>query len=533
MIFHNTLAKKPVSLQGFLVIFLMTLFVLLQIKTIFLESRIYDEPLFVEAGWRFLREKDFSFEPFNPPLTRELTALPLLFDQKIFSDPHFFWPRMTVVFFSLCLIILVYLWSKSLYGKWASLFSVVVLILTPEVLAYSHYANPDLMATFFAFSAFFCFDRYFLRQSKISGSQTIFFCFLAGLAFSARVSNVFFVLIPLFTYWAFFLRKKIKIRFNYLVMGILTILLTIWSTYFFTFEPVFGYRKDPNRQAIEFVKKYPQLTFLLKTPVPLGSYLSTIKNNFLYNQTDKFPKYVAFWGKFQQSGPGYLMWPIFLIKTPIPIIFVLIYGFLRKSQIRSESFLKFCLILIFLLAIPLGTTLRLRYFLILYPLIAVLAGGLFNDFKKNIRLTAILGVLIAWLILGTASVYPHFLTYFNEIIGGRKSGYKYVVDSNLDWGQGLPTLKKFLNSKNMGVLAGKEFQLAYFGSADPSVYGLPSHIRIKDFNALDKQPISDLDVKKPMVISASCWYFCGYYQDERLKKLKPEVLSGQFLLFNF
>jgi hypothetical protein len=32
-------------------------------------------------------------------------------------------------------------------------------------------------------------------------------------------------------------------------------------------------------------------------------------------------------------------------------------------------------------------------------------------------------------------MHPHYLAYFNEIIGGPRNGYKYLIDSNLDWGQ--------------------------------------------------------------------------------------------------
>ena len=33
------------------------------------------------------------------------------------------------------------------------------------------------------------------------------------------------------------------------------------------------------------------------------------------------------------------------------------------------------------------------------------------------------------------SIYPHYLAHFNEAVGGPRNGYRYLVDSNLDWGQ--------------------------------------------------------------------------------------------------
>ena len=34
------------------------------------------------------------------------------------------------------------------------------------------------------------------------------------------------------------------------------------------------------------------------------------------------------------------------------------------------------------------------------------------------------------------SYYPQYLAYFNELVWDRKTAYKYLSDSNLNWGQG-------------------------------------------------------------------------------------------------
>ena len=57
----------------------------------------------------------------------------------------------------------------------------------------------------------------------------------------------------------------------------------------------------------------------------------------------------------------------------------------------------------------------------------------------------ILGILIVWQIISVVSIYPHFLAYFNEAIGGPSKGYLYVVDSNLDWGQDLKRLAEWID----------------------------------------------------------------------------------------
>jgi hypothetical protein len=76
-------------------------------------------------------------------------------------------------------------------------------------------------------------------------------------------------------------------------------------------------------------------------------------------------------------------------------------------------------------------------------------------------------VSCAWLILGTLITWPNFLSYFNEIAGGPDNGWRYLRDSNIDWGQDLPLLKEYMNKKGI-----KEIKLAYFGEGMPEQYAI-------------------------------------------------------------
>lgn len=82
-------------------------------------------------------------------------------------------------------------------------------------------------------------------------------------------------------------------------------------------------------------------------------------------------------------------------------------------------------------------------------------------FRKTILLFSIL------YLLSSLRIFPHYLAYFNEFIGGPKNGYRWLVDSNLDWGQDLKALKKYLKQRKVD-----EVILAYFGSASPEYYGI-------------------------------------------------------------
>jgi hypothetical protein len=110
----------------------------------------------------------------------------------------------------------------------------------------------------------------------------------------------------------------------------------------------------------------------------------------------------------------------------------------------------------------------LRYVLPAFPLLMVLAGSTSLLWKKRKVLRGILAIsLMLWYAGESLSIYPHYLSYFNQIAGGPKNGYRFLVDSNLDWGQGLKGLKKYMDENGISKI-----KLSYFGTADPEQYGI-------------------------------------------------------------
>jgi len=77
----------------------------------------------------------------------------------------------------------------------------------------------------------------------------------------------------------------------------------------------------------------------------------------------------------------------------------------------------------------------------------------------------LLAALLTWQAVTVLRVHPSYLAYFNELAGGPDSGWQYVVDSNIDWGQDLKRLAEFVEERNLS-----EIHLDYFGSADRQYY---------------------------------------------------------------
>ncbi|MDO8664069.1 MAG: glycosyltransferase family 39 protein [Candidatus Liptonbacteria bacterium] len=97
----------------------------------------------------------------------------------------------------------------------------------------------------------------------------------------------------------------------------------------------------------------------------------------------------------------------------------------------------------------------------------------FKSRAKFLARLIILFVLVIWFIGETISGAPYFLSYFNEFGGGTYGGYRYVTDSNYDWGQDLLRLKVFVDERNNDNSPDNDIlkiAVDYFGGGDPKYY---------------------------------------------------------------
>ncbi len=91
-------------------------------------------------------------------------------------------------------------------------------------------------------------------------------------------------------------------------------------------------------------------------------------------------------------------------------------------------------------------------------------GSIINLFKFSFK-AALIGVLVIWYFIETLFGAPYFLSYFNQFGGGIDNGYRYVVDSNYDWGQDLKKLKDFVEKNKI-----EKISVDYFGGGNPQYY---------------------------------------------------------------
>jgi len=147
--------------------------------------------------------------------------------------------------------------------------------------------------------------------------------------------------------------------------------------------------------------------------------------------------------------------------------------------------------------------------------------------KRRALDIGLIAVLCVWQLMTAIRIYPHHLAYFNELVGGPENGYKYLVDSNLDWGQDLKGLKAYLEANGID-----QIKLSYFGTADPAYYGI-SYTCLPSFGILRelKCPVEPDFENKSGVFVVSATNLQGVYLDnphtfDWLKEREPEAVIG-------
>jgi hypothetical protein len=240
-------------------------------------------------------------------------------------------------------------------------------------------------------------------------------------------------------------------------------------------------------------------------------------------------------GQYSTHGWFYYFLAAMLVKTPIPSLILIGAACVVLVRRRRVEFEEYCVLLpaVVLLVAASASRLQLgiRYILPIYPLLFIFVGGMTAGLlgrKPAWRKPTTLAVaaLSLWYCAGTLRVFPHYLAYFNELVGGPKNGYKCLLDSNLDWGQDLPGLATLLKQQG-----NPEVILSFFGTASPKAYG----ITYQDFYSYNlsgrrEDHVNSVNPSREVFAISANSLQCLYYPDKTaydwLKQRRPLAVIG-------
>ncbi|HSY50677.1 MAG TPA: glycosyltransferase family 39 protein [Thermoanaerobaculia bacterium] len=256
--------------------------------------------------------------------------------------------------------------------------------------------------------------------------------------------------------------------------------LLIWAAYRFSIwpTPIYGFPPNELLAMLAQAKAPPDrlLFFLLdhfRLPAPeLFAGLAHLGEHSLFGH----PSY--FLGQIRPHGVWYFFPVVIALKTPIAFAILAVLG-IRKASIPILSAAA-----IVVIAMASRINLGVRHVLPIYPLLAIAGGIALVEMWQRRRVIAI--VLGAWLAVSSLLAHPDYIAYFNELAGRHPE--TIVVDSDLDWGQDLPSLRDAVAARGIDRL-----WIAYFGSTDlsrypiaPAIRMLPPRTRVKGWIAISK-----------------------------------------------
>jgi len=178
-------------------------------------------------------------------------------------------------------------------------------------------------------------------------------------------------------------------------------------------------------------------------------------------------------GERSRTGWYHYFLVLLPLKLPLGLMVAAALGVIslrrRCASGRPEFFLIPPLVF-FALASYSRVDLGVRVVLPVVPFLCVLAAGLACGGCCRLVGRVLLGTCLAWTFVSAERADPYPIAYFNEIAGGPRGGIRYVADSNVDWGQGLPQLKQYLDAHGIDAV-----YLSYFGTDRPEAYGIRFH----------------------------------------------------------
>src|SRR5260370_16518854 len=82
----------------------------------------------------------------------------------------------------------------------------------------------------------------------------------------------------------------------------------------------------------------------------------------------------------------------------------------------------------------------------MYPfLIVLIAFSAWNIAQRHRAFAILAALLVVFHIVSSVRAYPDYLSYANELWGGPQNVHRIFADSNVDWGQGLKAIKRYID----------------------------------------------------------------------------------------
>ena len=383
--------------------------------------------------------------------------------------------RIPTIFAALLLELLVYLWASSLYGEAAGLAACLLAALSPNLMAHGSLATTDMYHALGVVGSLYFVRRFLLEPTWKRA-------FVAGLVLAFAQLTKSFALVLYAVAGAALIfsmfrndplqRVSPKRALGFVGIALLCFIAVLNLAYSFdnSFLPLNAYhfetamftrlQQTPVLSRVSVPVPYPFLQGLdmMKKSEETGR---TFGDVYLLGQLGN-PRDPAFHG-----FKSYYVVTMFF-KEPIALQILFVWGLawvFRNRKLKDiaagEGMLLLAAAFLFCwMSFFSRAQIGIRHILPVVAIETVIAGAAFYDFSAKSRAAkVILSVLVLWMGISVASYFPQMIPYMNEWVHDRRTAYKLLADSNLDWGQDDAIAKEFVR-KNPDVALDPEKPIA-------------------------------------------------------------------------
>lgn len=434
-----------------------------------------DEPIHLAYGMRGLTEGTFARgdETLNSKMpVSVLNAIPVALASRgrtLPWDRQLFLARLASLLMGAVLGWAVWRWALALFGPWSGVVALLAYTFCPNVLAHAHLVTTDIATALGMFAATWCLWRYGVVPSwhRLLVAAAVF-----GLALLTKATALF--LVPIFALiYVVRLLRRLRWRRRQrthrsqtpgddrpgpdapggagragraaarlaVFGGVALLVLDLGFGGEGTFMPLRRHRfVSPPFQTLANVPGLADLP--LPLPYPYLQGLDMVWRD----AGAKSWSYLR--GRYSESGfRSYFAWA-FLVKVPLATQ-ALLLGALwlalsgrRRAAGAEEHLAVPVVVLAAYLSFGLRLDIGFRYLLPALPFLFVFLARIAAPRAAEERppgaarwQPAAAGALLLWLGVSSWWIHPHYLAYFNELAGGPRHGARWLIDSNLDWGQ--------------------------------------------------------------------------------------------------
>lgn len=474
-------------------------------------SPTWDEANHIYAGYMSWMHKDFGLNPEHPPLVKLVATLPLLgmqlkmpqllnryyqteafqggkdFVFKNDANAIVYRVRMAAMLFTLMLATIVFLAACEFFGTGAGCLALGLMAFDPTLLAHGALLTTDVAQSCFILATVYAFYRYWKSPSLW---RLIIVGAALGLAFATKHSTI--LLVPIIGLLAVLElmrrpegdskdagapigRRVLRVAGMLVVMSAISMGI-LWASYGFRYAAREEGRvlNPPLEASLWRVPSKAQAAIIAK-----AAKLHLLPEAYLFGLTDVLSKSVGYhsflFGKSYPTGVWYYFPVGMAIKSSLT--FLILFGVLvwavamrRFRKWREILYLTIPPAVYMAFSIAGGMNIGIRHILPVYVFLFVLIGGaIWQLAQGNRRWLYAAVVLFVFQAISVSRVYPGYISYSNEVVGGPMRTHEYMTDSSADWAQQLKSVKLYLDAHGI-----KDCWFAYFGEGvlDYGYYGI-------------------------------------------------------------